>query len=220
LRQVVVDPQKGLDYPSVLRSILNADPDVVMLGRIPDRETAGLCMEASVRGRLVLSSLRTESIAETLARLPDMGLDNLLFADAMLAIVEQRLLKILCPHCREKYHPGREEYDDLAQTFGPESFASLDIPYTDRFTLFRPRGCDACGQTGYKGRTCVSEIFIFTPQIKRMIRRKESPDAMYQTALTGGMTPLLQDGLSRVLEGFCDFRHARLSCLKEPAGFR
>ncbi len=220
LRQVVVDPQKGLDYPSVLRSILNADPDVVMLGRIPDRETAGLCMEASVRGRLVLSSLRTESIAETLARLPDMGLDNLLFADAMLAIVEQRLLKILCPHCREKYHPGREEYDDLAQTFGPESFASLDIPYTDRFTLFRPRGCDACGQTGYKGRTCVSEIFIFTPQIKRMIRRKESPDAMYQTALAGGMTPLLQDGLSRVLEGFCDFRHARLSCLKEPAGFR
>lgn len=221
VRQVVVEPQKGLNYPSVLRSLLNADPDVVMLGRIPDSETAGLCLEASVRGRLVLSSLGTESIVETIERCPDMGLDHLLFADAMLAIVEQRLLRTLCPACREKYHPGREEYDDLAQMYGPEAFERLNLPYSDDFSLFRPRGCDACGQTGYKGRTCVSEIFIFTPQIKRMIRRKASSDAIYQTALAFGMTPLLQDGLSRVLQGVCDFRHARLACLKDrSARFR
>ncbi len=214
LRQVPVDPQQGFDFPGVLRSLIHADPDVIMVSQIHDLETAGLCMEASLKGRLVLSTIRAESIIDTIERCLDIGINHLLFADAMLSIVEQRLIKALCPKCKEKYYPSREEYEELAELYGKEAFDKLNIPYSDHLSFFRPRGCDDCGQTGYKGRMCVSAIFIFTPQIKRMIRRKENPESIYQTAIAGGMTTLLQDGISKVFQGFSDQRQVRLACLK------
>ncbi len=214
LRQVSVDPQNGLDFPRVLRSFLDADPDVIMTGRLPDLETARLCMEASLQGRLVLSSLWADSITDAIGKCLLMGISHPVFADAMLSIVEQRLIKSLCPKCKGKYHPSRADYEELAQLYGRDAFGRLGIPYSDRLNLFHPKGCRECGNTGYSGRTCASEIFIFTPEIKRMIRLKESPEAIYQTALARGMTTLLQDGISKVLEGQCDSRHVRLTCLK------
>jgi len=214
LRQVLVDPRKGLDFPSVLRSFLNADPDVIMASQVQDPETAGLCMEASLKKHLVLSTLWAESIIDAIEKCLGMGISHLVFADAMLSIVEQRLIKTLCPKCKGKYHPGYEEYEELAQMYGIDAFDKLNIPYSDHFNLFRPRGCDDCGQTGYSGRMCVSEIFIFTAVIKRMIRRQESPDWIYQAAVTRGMTTLLQDGISKVLQGHSDSRQIRLACLK------
>jgi len=214
LRQVPIDPQKGFDFPGVLRSFINADPDVIMVSQINDLETAGLCMEASLKGRLVLSTIRAESIIDTIERCLETGINHLLFADAMLSIVEQRLIKVLCPKCKEKYYPSREEYEELAELYGKEAFDKLNIPYSDHLSFFRPRGCDDCGQTGYRGRMCVSAIFIFTPQIKRMIRRKENSESIYQTAIAGGMTTLLQDGISKVFQGFSDQRQVRLACLK------
>lgn len=214
LRQVPIDPGKGFDFPHVLRSFLNADPDVIMVNPINDLETARLCMEASLKGRLVLSTLRADQITDAIEKCLDMGIAHPVFADAMLAIVEQRLIKTLCPKCKGKYHPSREEYDELSDIYGQQAFSQFNIPYSDSFSLYRPKGCDACGQTGYSGRSCVSEILIFTPQIKRMIRRKETLDALYQTAITGGMTTLIQDGISKVMQGQSDNRHVRLTCLK------
>ena len=214
LRQVSVDPQNGLDFPRVLRSFLDADPDVIMAGRLPDPETARLCMDASLQGRLVLSSLWADSITDAIGKCLLLGISHPVFADAMLSIVEQRLIKSLCPKCKGKYHPSRADYEELAQLYGKDAFGRLWSPYSDRLNLFHPRGCKECGNTGYSGRICASEIFIFTPEIKRMIRLKESPESIYQTALARGMTTLLQDGISKVLEGQCDSRHVRLTCLK------
>ncbi|MHB8138944.1 MAG: GspE/PulE family protein [Smithellaceae bacterium] len=214
LRQVLVDPRKGLDFPSVLRSFLNADPDVIMASQVHDPETAGICMEASLKRHLVLSTLWAESIIDAIEKCLDMGINPLVFADAMLSIVEQRLIKTLCPKCKEPYNPGHEEYEELAQMYGKDAFDKLNIPYSNHFNLFRPRGCDDCHQTGYSGRMCVSENLIFTAGIKRMIRRKESPESIYQAAVAGGMTTLLQDGISKVLQGHSDPRQIRLVCLK------
>lgn len=213
LRQVQIDPRKGFDFTTVLNSFLTADPDIIMASRINDRTTANLCMQAAIKGCLVLGSLWAESIPDTIERCLDMETGHLLFADAMLAIVQQRLIKTLCPKCKEKYHPSHEEYEELSQIYGKDSFEKLNIPYSDAFSLFRPKGCPSCGQTGYLGRMCVSETLIFTPQIKRMIRRKESPLLVYQAAVTSGMTTLMQDGIRKVLQGYSDSRHVRLACL-------
>ena len=214
LRQVSIDPQKGFDFPGVLRSFLNADPDVIMASEARDLETARLCMEAALKGRLVLSSLPTDNICDAMERLLDMGIGSLLFADAMLSIMEQRLIKTLCPTCKEKYHPSPDEYQELKEMYGIDAFDRLNIPYSDQFSLFRPRGCSACGQTGYGGRMSVSEIFIFTAQVKRMLRRKESPALIYQTTISQDRSSLLQDGIVKVLQGHSDSRHVRLTCLK------
>lgn len=213
LRQVSVDPQHGLDFPRVLRSFLDADPDVIMAGRLPDLETARLCMDASLRGRLVLSSLWADSIPDAIGKCLLWGISHPVFADAMLSIVEQRMIKSLCPKCKGKYHPSRADYEELAVLYGKDAFGRLGNSYSDRLNLFHPRGCRECGNTGYSGRICASEIFIFTPEIKRMIRMKESPESIYQTALARGMTTLLQDGISKVLDGQCDSRQVRLTCL-------
>lgn len=215
LRQVEIDPVKGFDFYHVLRAFLNADPDVIMVNPIRDLTTAALCMEASLGGQLVLASFPAETITGAMEKCLDIGVHHLMFADAMLATVEQRLLKTLCPKCKQKYHPGRPEYDEIADIYGPEAFEKLNTPYSDAFYLYRPVGCDECGQTGYGGRTCVAEIFTFTSQIKRMLRRRESLDAIYQTALDSGMNPLIREALAKVLAGQTDYRHARLSCLKQ-----
>jgi len=214
LRQVQIDPHKGFDFPSVLKSFFTADPDVIMASRIDDQTTAKLCMKASVDGCLVLGSLWAENIPEAIERCLDMETGHLLFADAMLAMVQQRLIKTLCPKCKEKYHPSPEEYEELAQIYGKDAFEKLNLPYSNAVNLFRPRGCPDCGQTGYAGRMCVSETLIFSSQIKRMIRRKESPLLVYQSAVKSGMTTLMQDGINKVLQGYSDSRHVRLACLR------
>jgi len=215
LRQVEIAPGKSFDFHHVLRAFLNADPDVIMVNPIRDLKTAVLCMEASLGGRLVLASFPAETVTGAMEKCLDIGVHHLVFADAMLAMVEQRLLKTLCPKCKQKYHPGQPEYDEIADIYGPEAFEKLNIPYSDAFYLYRPVGCDECGQTGYAGRTCVTEIFTFTPQLKRMLRRRENIDAIYQTAFDSGMNPLIREALAKVLAGQTDYRHARLSCLKQ-----
>jgi type II secretory ATPase GspE/PulE/Tfp pilus assembly ATPase PilB-like protein len=204
LRQVQVQPQKGFTFPKVLRSCLDADPDVIMVSHLGDSETAKLCMEASMTRNLVLSALPTESIPEGIERLLDMGIPHLSLADGCLAIISQRLIRTLCPKCKEKYHPSREEYDELADLYGKESFEKLSIPYTDDFKLYRPCGCDECGKTGYSGRTGIHEIFVFSRDIKRMIRRREDADAVYAAALSEGMITLLQDWICKAMEGLTD----------------
>ncbi len=214
LRQVQIDAHKSFDFAGVIQSFLTADPDVIMSSRIDTPATAKLCMQAAIRGRLVLGSLWAESVPDAIEHCLEMQTGHLVFADAMLAIVQQRLIKTLCPKCKEKYHPSHEGYDELSEIYGKDAFEKLNIPYSNAFSLYRPKGCPDCNQTGYTGRMCVSETLIFTPEIKRMIRRKESPQRVYEAALTSGMTTLMQDGIIKVLQGHSDFRHVRLACLR------
>ena len=201
LRQVQVQSKIGFDFAAAMRAFLRADPDVIMVGEMRDFETAKTGVEASLTGHLVFSTLHTNSAPETIVRLLDMGIDPLNFADALLAILAQRLVRTLCKKCKEAYHPDRNEYDEIVQSYGEEQFLKLNIPYDDKFTLYRPKGCDACDKTGYKGRMGIHELIIATDGIKRLIQKHETVEAMRDLAMEEGMTTLLQDGILQVHSG-------------------
>ena len=214
LRQVQVQPKIGFDFAAAMRSFLRADPDVIMVGEMRDFETAKIGVEASLTGHLVLSTLHTNSAPETIVRLLDMGIDPLNFADALLAILAQRLVRTLCTRCREAYHPDRGEYDEIMMSYGEEQFLKLNIPYDDTFKLYRPRGCDACDKTGYRGRMGIHELIVATDGIKRLIQKRETVEVMRKLAMEEGMTTLLQDGIYKSIQGLTDFRQVRRVCIK------
>jgi len=214
LRQVQVQPKIGFDFAAAMRSFLRADPDVIMVGEMRDFETAKIGVEASLTGHLVFSTLHTNNAPETIVRLLDMGIDPLNFADALLAILAQRLVRTLCISCREAYHPDRNEYDEIVMSYGEEQFLKLNIPYDDKFTLYRPKGCDVCDETGYRGRMGIHELIIASDGIKRLIQKRETVEAMRKLAMEEGMTTLLQDGISKSIQGLTDFRQVRRVCIK------
>ncbi|OPY86583.1 MAG: Type II secretion system protein E [Syntrophus sp. PtaU1.Bin208] len=214
LRQVQVQPKIGFDFAAAMRAFLRADPDVIMVGEMRDFETAKTGVEASLTGHLVFSTLHTNSAPETITRLLDMGIDPLNFADALLGILAQRLVRTLCKKCKEAYHPTQREYDDLAESYGLEAFSKLNIPYTDDFTLYRPKGCDACDRTGYKGRMGIHELLIGSDGIKRLIQKHADIETLRNAAVSEGMTTLLQDGLQKAISGLTDFKQVRRVCIK------
>ncbi|MBN1381742.1 MAG: GspE/PulE family protein [Deltaproteobacteria bacterium] len=214
LRQVQVQPKIGFDFAAAMRSFLRADPDVIMVGEMRDFETAKTGIEASLTGHLVFSTLHTNSAPETIVRLLDMGIDPLNFADALLAILAQRLVRTLCKNCKETYHPTIEEYNEIAESYGRESFEKLDIPYNDDLKLYRPKGCSACDKTGYKGRMGVHELLVGTDEIKRLIQKHATVEEMRNVAIAEGMTTLLQDGIMKCFDGYTDFRQVRRVCIK------
>ncbi len=214
LRQVQVQPKIGFDFAAAMRAFLRADPDVIMVGEMRDFETAKTGVEASLTGHLVFSTLHTNSAPETITRLLDMGIDPLNFADALLGILAQRLVRTLCKNCKEAYHPTKEEYDDIVDSYGAEAFAKLNVPYTDDFKLFRPKGCDACDKTGYKGRVGIHELLVGTDSIKKLIQKHATIEEMRHTSMEEGMTTLLQDGIQKSLQGITDFKQIRRVCIK------
>ncbi len=214
LRQVQVQSKIGFDFAAAMRSFLRADPDVIMVGEMRDFETAKIGVEASLTGHLVFSTLHTNSAPETIVRLLDMGIDPLNFADALLAILAQRLVRTLCIRCREAYHPDHSEYDEIMESYGAEPFLKLNIPYDDKFTLNRPKGCDACDKTGYRGRMGIHELIIASDGIKRLIQKRGTVEAMRDLAMEEGMTTLLQDGIFKSIQGLTDFRQVRRVCIK------
>lgn len=214
LRQVQVQAKIGFDFAAAMRAFLRADPDVIMVGEMRDFETAKTGVEASLTGHLVFSTLHTNSAPETIVRLLDMGIDPLNFADALLGILAQRLVRTLCKKCREAYHPTHQEYDEIIQSYGEERFLKLNIPYDDKFMLYRPKGCDICDKTGYKGRMGIHELIVATDGIKRLIQRHESVEVIRDLAMEEGMTTLLQDGIFKSIQGVTDFKQVRRVCIK------
>jgi type II secretory ATPase GspE/PulE/Tfp pilus assembly ATPase PilB-like protein/GAF domain-containing protein len=214
LRQVQVQAKIGFDFAAAMRAFLRADPDVIMVGEMRDFETAKTGVEASLTGHLVFSTLHTNSAPETIVRLLDMGIDPLNFADALLGILAQRLVRTLCKKCKEAYHPNPQEYDEILQSYGEEQFLKLNIPYDDKFMLYRPKGCDLCDRTGYKGRMGIHELIIATDGIKRLIQKHESVETMRDLAMEEGMTTLLQDGIFKSIQGLTDFKQVRRVCIK------
>jgi type II secretory ATPase GspE/PulE/Tfp pilus assembly ATPase PilB-like protein len=214
LRQVQVQSKIGFDFAAAMRAFLRADPDVIMVGEMRDFETAKTGVEASLTGHLVFSTLHTNSAPETITRLLDMGIDPLNFADALLGILAQRLIRTLCKNCKEAYHPTLEEYQEMAESFDPELFAKQNIPYTDNMTLYRPKGCDICDKSGYKGRVGIHELLVGTDEMKRLIQKHATVEEMRNLAMQQGMTTLLQDGILKSIQGITDFKQVRRVCIK------
>ncbi|WP_300668097.1 GspE/PulE family protein [Desulfoluna sp.] len=216
LRQVQVQPKIGFDFAAAMRAFLRADPDVIMVGEMRDRETTHIGIEASLTGHLVFSTLHTNSAPESITRLLDMGMDPFNFADAVLGILAQRLVRTLCKDCKEEYHPSRDEYDDLVREYGgQEEFELfLNIPYTDDLKLCRPKGCDKCSNTGYRGRMGIHELLEGTDEMRKLIQTSARMEELRTQAVSDGMTSLKQDGISKVFGGYCDLLQVRKVCIK------
>jgi len=213
LRQVQVAPKIGFNFATAMRAFLRADPDVIMVGEMRDKETVSTGIEASLTGHLVFSTLHTNSAPETITRLLDMGMDPFNFADALLGVLAQRLVRTLCKDCKEKYYPAKEEYDGLVRAYDGD-FDALGFPYTDDFMLYRAVGCSKCGNTGYRGRTGIHELLEGTDEMKALIQGKTKMEELRAQAVRDGMTTLMQDGIRKVCLGLTDLSQVRRVCIK------
>ena len=214
LRQVQVMPKIGFTFAQAMRAFLRADPDVIMVGEMRDEETASTGIEASLTGHLVFSTLHTNSSVETVIRLLDMGLDPFNFADALLGVLAQRLVKRICPDCRAEYHPDRAEFDELAEAYGKDAFERLGQKYDEAFVLYKGKGCLSCNKSGYRGRAAIHELLIANDELKRLISTKARVAEMLALARSEGMTTLVQDGVLKSLSGLTDFRQVKAVAIK------
>lgn len=189
INQVQTNNKANLTFASALRSILRQDPDIIMIGEIRDEETARIAVQASITGHLVVSTLHTNSTAATVTRLEDMGLESYLVADSVVGIVAQRLVRRLCPACKK---PVLADADEKKV---------MNVPETQDVTIYQPCGCPQCGETGYKGRIGVYEIMVMSPELKRIISKKEGTDKLKAQALAEGMKTLRMSATEYVLDG-------------------
>ena len=215
LRQVQVKPKIGFDFAAAMRSFLRADPDVIMVGEMRDRETTSIGIQASLTGHLVLSTLHTNSAPESITRLLDMGMDPFNFSDAILCILAQRLARTLCKDCKRSYHPSAEEYTSLVREYGPNSFdENVNIQYTDELMLNRPVGCRSCNNKGYRGRMALHELLMGTDEIKLLVQNRAKVDVIRTQAVKDGMTTLKQDGIEKIFAGPLELQQVRKVCIR------
>ena len=234
LRQVQVNRKAGLDFATVMRAFLRADPDVIMVGEMRDLETVTIGIEASLTGHLVFSTLHTNSAPESIVRLLDMGMDPFNFSDAMLGVLAQRLTRRLCKKCGEKHFATDDEihvlldeyFEDLSRTReGTESPDRVKAAILDewrqrfadengRFMLVRPVGCPDCGSTGYRGRVALHELMLGSETVRRLIQIRAPVSELLRAALEEGMRTLRQDGIEKVLEGITDMAQVRRVCVR------
>ncbi len=195
INQTQVNTKAGLTFAAGLRSILRQDPDTIMIGEIRDSETAEIAVRAAITGHLVLSTLHTNDSPSTIARLIDMGLEPYLVSSAVIGIISQRLVKLLCPKCKQKYEASDSEKKILG-------INGIDA---DKDTiLYKPVGCNACNN-GYRGRAAVHEVMLVNENIRRCINKGASTDEIRSMALEDGMTTLLQSAAGLVLKGETSF---------------
>ncbi len=233
LRQVQVNKKAGLDFPTVMKAFLRADPDIIMVGEMRDAETTGIGIEASLTGHLVFATLHTNSAPEPVIRLLDMGMDPFNFADALLGILAQRLGKRLCKACKEAYTPGDDEIARLLDEYVAElqhtaawqadpaagRQAVLDrwreqFASQGQFRLYRARGCPTCSDTGYKGRVGLHELMVGSDAVKKLIQEKARVAQILACALDEGMRTLKMDGIEKILQGITDIKQVRAVCIK------
>lgn len=223
LRQIQVNPKIGWSFAAALRSLLRADPDVIMVGEIRDKETAEIAVEASLTGHLVLSTLHTNSAPETLTRLTDLGLDPFAFADSLLAVLAQRLVRRLCGACVQAAPMNDEQLAELLQDYQipladehPDRDAQrLKARWVKEFgakggLLHRHApGCEKCGGTGYKGRVGIHEMLVTSPGIRHLVQTKARSEEVQALAIAQGMRTLRQDGIEKVLMGLTTLTEIR-----------
>ncbi len=215
LRQLQVKPKIGLDFAAAMRSFLRADPDVIMVGEMRDKETTSIGIQASLTGHLVLSTLHTNSAPESITRLLDMGMDPFNFSDAILCILAQRLARTLCENCKQPYHLLLEEYSSLAREYGLDWFNDrLKISFKDEMMLNKPVGCDDCNGHGYRGRMALHELLMGTDEIKLLIQNTAKISEIRAQAVKDGMVTLKQDGIEKIFNGQLDLLQVRKVCIR------
>jgi type II secretory ATPase GspE/PulE/Tfp pilus assembly ATPase PilB-like protein len=183
-----------------------------MVGEMRDEETVSTGIEASLTGHLVFSTLHTNSAPETITRLLDMGMDPFNFADALLGILAQRLVRTLCKDCKESYHPSQKDFDSLVRAYRG-NFDALKISYNNDLKLYKPKGCQKCQNTGYKGRTGLFEILVGTLEMQSLIQGKAKMEEIREKAIAEGMASLMQDGIRKVFLGKTDMIQVRKVCM-------
>jgi type II secretory ATPase GspE/PulE/Tfp pilus assembly ATPase PilB-like protein len=233
LRQVQVNKKAGLDFATVMKAFLRADPDIIMVGEMRDKETTGTGIEASLTGHLVFATLHTNSAPESITRLLDMGMDPFNFSDALLGILAQRLARRLCS-CKQAYTPEpaeltaflREYCDELQNTsrFKADPKGSMEAVYKDwvraygndkgQLTFYKPVGCDKCGGGGFKGRCGLHELLIASDRLKKAIQEHARVAEMLGISLEEGMRTLKQDGMEKCLTGITHIKEVRSVCIK------
>jgi type II secretory ATPase GspE/PulE/Tfp pilus assembly ATPase PilB-like protein len=213
-----VNKNIGFTFADAMRSFLRADPDVIMVGEMRDVVTTRVGIEASLTGHLVLSTLHTNSAPESVVRLLDLGMDPFNFADALQAILAQRLVKSLCPKCKQAYEADDAEVDALAEEFIYDTkLSKMDIltewqsefAPNRKFTLYRAIGCSACNQTGYKGRIGIHELMTVSAPLKHLIQTRAAVSELLDAAFFAGMRTLKQDGIHKILQGKTDLAQIR-----------
>ena len=196
VNQIQINPKAGLTFASGLRAILRSDPDIIMVGEIRDFETANLVIESALTGHMVFSTLHTNDAPGSITRLTEMGIEPFITASSLLAVVAQRLVRVLCPYCKEEYFLSQSDLVKIS-----------DLPWTleekkyDSVRLWRPVGCKYCNHTGYHGRTSIFEMLMVGEKIQEMIIERRSSLEIRKVALSDGMQSLKQDGLIKVKQG-------------------
>ncbi len=234
LRQVQINKKAGLDFPTIMRAFLRADPDVIMVGEMRDKETVSIGIEASLTGHLVFATLHTNSAPESILRLLDMGMDPFNFADALLGILAQRLAKRLCADCKKPHVASPDEIKAIlnefslelanTETWKKDPAASMKAIYAEwvkafgdekgQIMIYEPVGCDKCSGTGYRGRVGLHELLIGSDIIKKGIQEHARVAELLALALEDGMRTLKQDGIEKVLQGITDMHQVRAVCIK------
>lgn len=194
INQIQVNAKAGMTFSSGLRSILRNDPDIVMIGEIRDQETARIAVESALTGHLVLSTLHTNDSAGAVTRLIDMGIEPYLTSSSLVGVLAQRLVRLLCPFCKEPYPMNRKELLDSVPDFPLEEEDNI-------LQLYRPNQCSRCNNTGYKGRRGVYEFLAISETLQKMILNRASTPDIVETAIAEGMITLRQDGLIKVKQG-------------------
>lgn len=192
VNQIQTKPQIGLTFAAALRSIVRQDPDVIMIGEMRDIETARIAVQSALTGHLVLSTLHTNDAAGGVTRLLDMGLEDYLIASTVNGILGQRLVRRLCPHCKEPFEPMPEVAAELRLWNFSEA---RDIP------LYRPKGCEACDGTGYRGRLAISELLVMSDDIRRLVMTNAPARKIEEQALLEGMETMYDDGIRKAVHG-------------------
>jgi type II secretory ATPase GspE/PulE/Tfp pilus assembly ATPase PilB-like protein len=201
INQTQVDEEKGYDFPNGLRAIVRQDPDVIMVGEIRDQETAEMAVQSSLTGHLVFSTLHTNEASGAISRLIEMGVDRDIIPDALKLIIAQRLVRKLCPYCKEKYKPSAEIVQNIKDTLSILSpRAGIQIPNIIT-ELYRAKGCEKCNWLGYKGQTGLFELLFVNSDIADLVRHNASIDEIREKAISLGMVPLFHAGLLEVLQG-------------------
>jgi general secretion pathway protein E len=190
ISQIQVNPKIDLTFAVGLRSIVRQDPDVILVGEIRDRETAEIAIQSSLTGHLVFSTLHTNDSASAITRLVDIGVEPFLISSSVSAVIAQRLVRVLCDHCKEPYKP-----DMVLQTLGvrPDRLR--------KYTFYRAKGCDQCFHTGYRGRIGIYEILLMGHKLKTLVQRTYDSFQIKQEALKLGLVTLRRDGIEKVLRG-------------------
>ncbi len=196
INQIQVKPQIDLTFANALRSIVRQDPDVIMIGEIRDLETAQIAVQSALTGHLVLSTVHTNDAASTVNRLLDMGVDDYLLTSTVIGILAQRLVRKLCPHCKEPYRALPEMVDQL----GLRRFTK-----DDDVTLYHAKGCAQCSQTGYMGRFCILEMLPMSDPLRSLVMKHATSNELKAEAQREGMVSMYEDGMRKALAGQTTF---------------